>query len=111
MAYDFSSVVNNVRNAIAEFGSPAEYQDKAGFVRTVTIVPPYRERTEMLVEDVHSAPATALLNPAEFSSPPEQFETLRIDIDGFTRTYAIEDVKALLAGTKLAAYQVTLKGG
>ena len=105
-AVDFDSIKATAQEAIALYGTTATFTEEgAATGRSIKLVVYKDTKAEELIQDAHSEAANALLSPADFITPnrmPQQFDTLRVDIEGFTRVYTIEEVHPVLAEDKLA---------
>jgi hypothetical protein len=88
------------------YGSPATFIEQGMATgRTIRTVIYRDNKPETLIEDSHSEAANALLSPADFLTPnrmPQQFDLIRVTIEGFDRIYTIDEIHPVLAETKLA---------
>jgi len=109
---NFEEIKSVSQEAIASYGTPAQFVEQGGAGRSVRCVI-YRDTDPAaLLQDVQGEPAKALLSPADFLAPnrmPQQFDALDVSIEGFHRIYTIMDVHPVLAETKLALIIATLK--
>ena len=112
MSVDFVAISKIASNAIQSYGTPVEYWEVGGTSgRTVKAVI-YQEKTTLgLVQDSDSAPAMALLDPADFTSGiPQKFAQLRCSIGGFVGSWSlVADAHPILAENTLPLYTVELR--
>lgn len=109
---DFASIAALAKAAVLAYGTPALYTPATGSPRTITVVPPYRQRNGVLLQDMQAGPCKFLLNPEEFTARlPEQFETIEIQSGPFNRTWTIETVDWIMAGPEVPLLEVQAKGG
>ena len=108
----FADVTRIAREALAACGALVEYTSVPdGTPRPLTVVLYQDIRADMMLQDAQSTGGTVLVDPADFTAgPPAQFDTIRISIDVFARTYTVESVHPIHAGNNLPMLLVRLRG-
>lgn len=112
-AIDFAAIAATAKDALATYGSPAEFfEGTASTGRAIRAVIYRDERAEVFTQDADSMPATAILNPDDFVTPnrlPKKFDKIKISVAGFVRTYTVESVSPILAQNTLPLILVQLR--
>jgi hypothetical protein len=107
----FADVTRIAREALAACGVLVEYTPVGGTPRPLTVVLYQDVRADLMLQDAQSTGGTVLMNPEDFpSGGPAQFDTLRVALDIFARTYTIESVHPIHAGNNLPMLLVRLRG-
>jgi hypothetical protein len=112
MAVDFVSIAGIASDAIQLYGTPVEYVEVgASTGRMVKSVIYQDKTTAALLQDSDSAPAMALLDPADFPSGlPQKFAQIRCSIGGFTGSWTlVADAHPILAQNTLPLYTAELR--
>ena len=112
---DFAKISVPAKDALVAYGSPAMFTEQGASSGRIVKVVVYRDtQSEGMIGDLDSAPATAILNPDDYKAPnrmPRKFDTLKLDIGGFVRTYTIEDVHPIVAADTLPLLLAQLRTG
>ena len=112
-AIDFSVIAKTAKDALVAYGTPADFFEQNETTgRKIRAVIYKDERAEVMMMDMDSMPATAILNPDDFAPPhrmPRKFDRIRIDVAGFVRTYNVESVSPILAQETLPLILVQIK--
>lgn len=110
---DFSAIASVAKQTLEAYGTTAQFSEQGTSTwRNVKAVV-YKEAGPFPLEgEAYSIDATAILNPDEYASPyrmPRKFDSLRISVGGFTRTYSIDSVNPIIAADTLPLVMVRMR--
>lgn len=110
---DFSAIAAVAKETLIAYGTPAQFSEQGTEIWRDVKVVVYKDAGPFPLEgEAYSTDATAILNPDEYAAPyrlPRKFDSLRISVGGFVRTFTIDSVNPIIAASTLPLLTVRIR--